>query len=278
MFKLIQLNSFALLAGLFLFFSFTLIGQEAESKVGRTQIGAYLSIDSPFKSVMPEMPTSGLFSLSVAHSPFLGSPVYFEFKAAWGGYSNEHSNDIYFAKNGWWYPADAAYNSGMQKFLLGPKVMAGKEFRTVRGFITPQIGLYRLRSKTTITYWDGTSNFWNNDNNDDGSKTATRTPISQTGWIYGGEIGAEVSLDKLFKIKGDNNTFRLVVSGSFLRGFKDFTYADVDKMLRQDELGDDDPADYLLMSHPNADEIYYVKPFSSALQMWGINLGVNVNF
>jgi hypothetical protein len=256
----------------------TAFAQEEENSMGRTQFGAHLNIDSPFRTVMPEMSTSGLFALSLGHSPFLGSPVYFELKAAWGGYSNEYSRDIYYAKNGWWYPAEADYNSGMQKYLLGSKVMAGKEFRKIRGFATPQIGLFRMRSKTTVTYWDGTGTFWNNDENDDGSKTAAKTPIKQTSWVYGAEIGAEISLDKLFKIKGDNNTFRLVVSGSFLRGFKDFMYADVDKMLRLDELGDEDPANYLLMSHPNVDEIYYVKPLTSALQMWGVNLGLNVNF
>jgi hypothetical protein len=252
--------------------------QVEENSMRRTQFGAHLTIDSPFRSIMPQMPTSGLFSITLGHSPFLGSPVYFEFKAAWGGYSNEYSKDIYYAKNGWWYPAEADYNSGIQKYLLGPKIMIGREFRNIRGFATPQVGLFRMRSKTTVTYWDGTGTFWNNEDNNENSKTAHKTALKQTSSVYGGEIGAEISLDKLFNIDGDKNTIVLVVSGSFLRGFKDFTYADVDKMLRPDELGDDDPTDYILISHPNVDEIYYVKPLSSALQMWGVNIGLNVNF
>lgn len=252
--------------------------EEEEHGISRTQIGASVLIDSPFKSIMPEMTTSGLFALSVGHSPFLGSPVYFEFKAAWGNYSSELSKDIYYAKNGWWYPAEANYNSGLQKYLLGAKVMAGKEFRHIRGFATPQIGLLRMRSKTTVTYWDGTNTIWNNDNNDDGSKTASKTPLSQTGWVFGGEVGSEILLDKLFKIKSDIPTFRLVISGSILRGFKDYTYADVDKMLNQQELGDEDPSNYVQMSHPKVDEILYVKPTSSTFQTWGINIGLNINF
>lgn len=252
--------------------------QNGERFMGRSQFGAQLNIDSPFKAVMPEMPTSGLLALSLAHSPFLGSPVFFELKAAWGGYSNEYSKDIYYAKNGWWYPAEADYNSGMQKYLLGPKVMLGKEFRKIRCFATPQFGLYLMRSKTTVTYWDGTGTFWNNDQNDDVSKTANKTTVKQMSWVYGGEIGAEISLDKLLKVKGDKNTFILVLSGSFLRSFKEFTYADVDKMLHQDELEDDNSSDYILMSHPNVDEIYYVKPLTSMMQMWGVNLGLNINF
>ena len=252
--------------------------QEVEESIGRTQFGAHITIDSPFKSVMPDMSTTGMFAISLGHSPFLGSPVYFEFKAAWGGYSTEYSKDIYYAKNEWWYTAEASYNSGFQKYLLGSKLMAGKEFRTIRGFATPQIGLLRMRSKTTVTYWDGTGTIWDNDGNDDGSKTASKTPVKQTGWVYGGEIGAEITLDKLFKIKGDKNTFRLVLSGSFLRGFKDYTYTDVNNMLSQSDLEDQNPADFVLMSHPNVDEVKYVKTSTSKLQLWGINIGVNVNF
>jgi hypothetical protein len=241
----------------------------------RMQVGAQLNIDSPFKSVMPEMTTSGSFGLAAAYSPFLGSPLYFELKASWGVYSSNASNNIYYAKKGWWYPAEASYSSGFQKYLVGPKVMVGKEFRKVRGFVTPQIGLFRIRSKTVVKYWDGTGTV--NESND-GSKQANRTPNHQTGFVYGGEVGVEISLDKLFKIKEEKNMFNLVVSGSFLRSFKNFSYTDVANMLTQSELGDENPNQYILMSHPNVDEVKYVKTYNSLVQLWGVNVGMNFNF
>lgn len=250
-----------------------------EPKLKNTQVGFHLNVDSPFRSVMPEMQTTGVWGFSLAHSPLMGSPFYMEFKALFGNYGSRTNRDTYYLKNNWWYPAESDYKSGYQKFLLGTKLMLGKDFRAIRGFATPQIGLIRMRSKTTVKYWDGSTNWNNDDTNDDGSKQVRKTAIKQTSFGYGGEIGVEFYLQQLFK-KSDADNFRLQLSGSFLKGFKEFRYANVDDMVGPEHFGDEDVdfGNYIMVSHPNAEEINYVKIEQSPLQLWGINIGLTINF
>jgi hypothetical protein len=252
---------------------------DGKPKLTNTQVGFHLNVDSPFRSVMPEMQTTGVWGFSLAHSPLMGSPFYMEFKALFGNYGSRTNRDTYYLKNNWWYPAESYYKSGYQKFLLGPKLMVSKDFRAIRGFATPQIGLIRMRSKTTVKYWDGSTNWNNNDTNDDGSTQVNKTAIKQTSFGYGGEIGAEFYIQRLFK-KSETDNFRIQLSGSFLRGFKEFRYSNVDDMVGPEHFGDEgvDFGNYVMVSHPNAEEINYVKIEQSPLQLWGINVGLTINF
>ncbi|MFN5909753.1 MAG: hypothetical protein ACK45H_00320 [Bacteroidota bacterium] len=247
-----------------------------DSKLG-TQLGFFLNVDAPFASVMPEMSTTGLIGFSLAQRPYFGSPFLIEFKAAWGNYGRDFFGEHNFELNGWLYSADVTYKSGYQKYLLGPKFMLGGDFRAIRGFATPQIGFLRMRSKTSITYYDGVSDW--SDQNDDGSEDVWRTPLKSTGWAFGAEIGTEISIQRLFKPDSEKNTYRLLISGSFLRGFKEFSYGDADKLLDPSQLPDDanTAVNYVNISHPQVWEKKYVQVFRSALQMWGINVGVTIN-
>lgn len=251
---------------------------DGEPKLRGTQFGFHLNVDVPFRSIMPEMETTGLWGFSLAQSPMLGSPMYIEFKAFFGNYGSRSLLNTYYLKNNWWYPAESYYKSGQQKYLLGPKLMIGREHRAFRGFATPQIGLLRMRSKTLVKYWDGSTN-WNNDTNDDGSSQVTKTSVKQSSFVYGGEMGFEFNVQQLFK-KETNDNFRIQLSASFLRGIKEYTYANVDNMVGPEHFGDEDVdfCQYALISHPNAEEIRYVELYRSPLQMWGINLGFTVNF
>ncbi len=252
---------------------------DGEPKLTKTQIGFHLNVDVPFGSVMPEMQTTGMWGFSLAHSPMMGSPFFIEFKALFGNYGNRTIKDTYYLKNNWWYPAESFYKSGQQKYLLGSKIMIGKEYRSFRGFATPQIGILRMRSKTLVKYWDGSTNWGDNNTNDDGSKQVSKTPVKQSSFVYGGEVGFELGLQTLFK-KETNDNFKLQLSASFLRGFKEYQYANVDNMVGSEHFGDEgvDFSKYVLMSHPNAEEIRYVELFKTPLQFWGINLGFTINF
>lgn len=267
---------------IFLIIQFVAIGQTEPAKeksLKGTQVGLVLNIDSPFKDIMPHMDVSGNIGFSIAQSPVIGSPFYIEFKALWGNYATEYSYDINYYQNGYWYPADATYRSGYQKYLLGSKIMAGKDFRAFRFFTTPQIGILRIRTKTEVEYWDGIVNW--NDQNDNGSENVYRTAQKQTGFVWGGEAGMEISLQRLFKKETDKNAYRMLISGSFLRGFKPYDYMNVDEeLLSYEELNDhlDQLEQYSDISHPNVDEYQFAKTYTSPLQFWGINLGVTINF
>ncbi len=246
---------------------------ESKGSLMGTQFGLQLNIDSPFKDAMPYMETSANLGFSIAQSPVIGSPFYIEFKALWGNYASENSTGIYYYKNGYWYPADATYKSGYQKYLLGTKIMAGKDFRALRFFGTPQLGILRMRTKTDVKYWDGTVNW--NDQNDDGSEHAYRTSQKQTGFVYGGEAGLEISLQRLFKKESEKNRYRLLLSGSFLAGFRPFNYMNVDQeLLSYEEMNDnlDQLDQYTDISHPNTDEYKFTKTYTSPLRLWGVNV------
>ena len=240
-----------------------------------TQLGLYLMVDSPFRQIMPEMHTTGMFGVSLAQSPFYGSPMFIEFKAAWGNYSVENYSDQNFEKNGWLYPADPTYKSGYQKYLLGTKFMLGRDFRAIRGFATPQIGLLRMRTRNVVTWYDGSTV---GDQNSDGAEHAYRTAVKSTGFVFGGEIGTEISIQQLIKPESDKNTFRLLLSASFLRGTSTYRYADCDEMVDPTSITDQDVQsnNYILMSHPQLWESKYGKVYSSPLQLWGINVGLTI--
>lgn len=267
---LIRFVCFAFVA---LFIAESIHAQEEDDPKRGSQFSLLLNVDSPVRSIMPDMSTTGLFGFGFGQSPFFGSPMFIEFKALWGNYSRETQNNVYYEKSGWLYPADSRYASGYQKYLLGTKFMVGKDFRKVRAFGTPQIGLLRMRSKVTINWTeDGTV-----DQNGMGPNEAHRTVIAETGFIYGGEAGLEFAINKLLKVPAEDNVFRLVLSASYLMGTKEYSFADVDHLISTPALPDNGLT-YIQASHPKQWEQYSTEVHSSSLAMWGVNVGIMINF
>ncbi|MCF8434463.1 MAG: hypothetical protein K9G37_08315, partial [Crocinitomicaceae bacterium] len=50
----------------------------------RYQIGAYIPVDFPDKSIMPKMSVNSGFGIVGAYSPIYGSPFFIELKGSWG--------------------------------------------------------------------------------------------------------------------------------------------------------------------------------------------------
>jgi hypothetical protein len=262
------LCSISLVVGQFMAYS-----QEDDEPKRGSQFTMLLNVDSPMKGVMPDMSTTGLFGVGFGQSPFYGSPFYIEFKAFWGNYGRETQNNVYYEKSGWLYPADSRYASGYQKYLLGTKVMVGKDFRKVRAFVTPQIGLLRMRSRAIINWTeDGTV-----DDNGLGPNEARKNFVAETGFVYGGEAGVEIAIDKLLKIPSDKQVFRLVISGSYIMSSNEYQYADVDKMISSAAVPDNS-LNYVQSSYPKQWEKYSAEVFSSTLALWGVNVGLIINF
>jgi hypothetical protein len=262
------LCAFSLMTGLL-----SVNAQEDDDPKRGSQFSLILNVDSPVKGIMPDMSTTGLFGLGFGQSPFYGSPMFIEFKAFWGNYGKETQNNVYYERDGWLYPADSRYMSGYQKYLLGTKFMLGKDFRTIRAFGTPQIGLLRMRSKVIINWTeDGTV-----DENGLGTNEARKTFVAETGFVYGGEAGVEIAIDKLLKIPSDNHVFRLVVSGSYVMSNNEYQFADVDRMISTPSVPDNGNT-YVLASHPKQWEEFSTEIHSSPLALWGINVGLIINF
>jgi hypothetical protein len=246
--------------------------EDTDPKRG-SQFSMLLNVDSPMKGITPDMSTTGLFGLGFGQSPFYGSPMFIEFKAFWGNYGRETQNNIYYEKDGWLYPADSRYSSGYQKYLLGTKFMIRRDFRAIRAFGTPQIGLLRMRSKVIINWTeDGTV-----DENGLGPNEARKTFMAETGFVYGGEAGIEIAIDKLLKIPSDKHVFRLVLTGSYIMSNNEYQFADVDKMISTPTLPDNGLT-YVQSSHPKQWEEFSTEVYSSPLALWGINVGLIINF
>ena len=203
---------------LFLFLSLFLIGK---SFCQQSRIGFFVPIDLPVKSSMPKMSTVGGIGFTGSYSPFFHAPVSLELKANIGGYGSRTISQTYQFDDGSQTITDVTYSSGMNKLLVGSKIMICGDYRAVRGYITPQIGTARFRSRIAIA-----------DPADSDACHPLDTDIRQKdrGWIYGGEIGAEIILSRLLPNRVSDEGHTLFFSASYLRGFDHFEYVNVKYM------------------------------------------------
>jgi hypothetical protein len=239
------------------------------------QIGTFIPIDLPMKSEMPKMGTTIGFGLSGAYSPFYTTPVFLELKASWGNYSSKTLRQTYLFDDGSQTTTDVSYSSSMHKYLLGTKVMIGGDYRAVRGYITPQIGVANFKTKIVIA----------DPLDEDGCQALDRETTHRfAGFVYGGELGAQLSMEKLFKGISSENTHKLTISASYLSGFNHVEYVNVRYM--KDEVhdtqithtSDDINARFINVSTNQIHEHKIAELYHTNLRMIGINIGYVVNF
>ncbi len=239
------------------------------------QIGTFIPIDIPVKSEMPKMGTNFGIGLSGAYSPFYTAPVFLEFKASWGSYSAKTLQQTYMFDNGSQTTTDVSYTSSMHKYLLGTKVMIGRDYRAVRGYLTPQIGVANFKTKIVIA---------DPLDEDDCQPLDRETSQRFAGFVYGGEIGAQISMEKLFRGISSENTHKLTISASYLSGFNHFEYVNVRYM--QDEVHDtqvthtsgDINASFINVTTNQIHEHKIAEVYHTNLRMIGINIGYTINF
>lgn len=239
------------------------------------QIGVFVPIDIPVKSEMPKMGTNVGIGFSAAYSPFFTAPVFLELKTSWGSYSAKTLQQTYMFDNGSQTTTDVSYTSSLHKYLLGTKVMLGRDYKAVRGFVTPQIGVANFRTKIVIA---------DPQDEDDCKPLDRETTQKFAGFVYGGEIGAQISMEKLFKGISSENTHKLFISASYLAGFDHFEYVNVRYM--QDEVHDtqtshssgDINASFINVTTNQIHEHKIAEVYHTNLRMIGINIGYVINF
>jgi hypothetical protein len=184
----------------------------------QSRVGIFLPLDVPVKSTMPKMSTAVGIGFTAAYSPFFSVPISFEFKANIGGYSSRTVAQTYQFNDGSQTITDVTYSSGLNKMLLGSKFILGGNYKAIRGYITPQIGTARFRSKITIA----------DPQDQDGCRPLDSEVLQKNrGFIYGGEIGAEIALSRLLPHKTTDEGHTLFCSVSYLLGFAQFEYVNV---------------------------------------------------
>jgi hypothetical protein len=261
---------------LFLLIAGTSFGQ-------RFQIGAYIPIDVPNRQIMPKMSTASGIGILFAYRPIQRIPAYLEVKSNFGNYSDRSMQQTYNFGNGSQTTTTVTYKSNMHKVLLGTKFFLGNDYQAVRPFITPQAGAVFYR--TNIRIADPTDT-------DDCKPLERKTTQHDAGFVYGGEVGAEIALDRLFKGMSSENRHHLTLSASFLKGAGLFEYVNVRYM--EDEVhgampegehagheaadGRDINATFINVSTNALHEHKIAELYRTSLQYWGLNIGYTFTF
>jgi hypothetical protein len=237
----------------------------------KAQFTIYVPIDVPEKKVMTEMQTSAGIGFSFAYKPVFGLPMLAEFKTSFGTYATQnYSNDVPLYEGYSATKVHSSYNNRFNKYLLGTKWFIGYDFRTIRAFITPQIGLANFRTATSINF--------NAPNGKDNQfhKVAQRNMNP----VFGIEIGTEIILNNVFKSIKGNYKHRIQLSASFLRGFNSFSYTNVNDMFDANTVTNDqlkENTTYINLPNDYVYENYYTELYKTKLSMWGINIGYVIN-
>ncbi len=191
----------------------------------RAQFGIFTGMDFPHKHVMPFMsPTFGM-GLQVSYKPVRSIPVYADLKSSWSIYSLRTLQQNYVFTGGSETTLDVTYKSRLNKFLFGTRIVIGSEYKSYRFYVTPQIGLAAMNSAIYIA---------DPQDEDDCKALEKRKTQRFNGFVYGGELGIDVSLDRIFKGMQTENKHRLNLSLTYLKGFKDFEYVNIKYMMDED--------------------------------------------
>ncbi len=238
------------------------------------QMGVFVPIDIPDRAIMPNMSVNAGFGLNASYSPFPNSPFYLEFKSSWGQYYYQTLTQTYSFTDGSTTVTDVNYSSGMSKYLLGTKVMVGRELWAVRGFVTPQIGLSKMKSRIYIE-----------DPNDvDNCKPLeNRTTHKFTGGVYGGEVGLEIDLSRIIPTIQTEYTHKLVLTANFLGSFGHMEYVNVKYM--ENEVHDpnvvhddrDINATFINVGSNDLHEHKIAELYHTPMNMWGFSIGYTAN-
>lgn len=254
-----------------LFFSLSLLPLIAFSQGEYNgQFGFFTPIDVPVKSEMPKMSPSIGIGAQGSYRPFPNIPVFVELKGNVGLYSSVTSKETYLFGDGSSTVTDVHFKSSMNKIQLGTKVYFSPFYKPVRGFITPQIGYTALRSRIRI---------------DDPQDTDGCTPLENRiahkngGFTYGGEIGVDLDVKKIFKgeeaVRG-----RMYASVSYLNSFKALNYINIKYMTNHEhgmEMEIDDDRDittqFLNVSNNSIHEHKVAEIYRTKLNFITVNIG-----
>lgn len=234
------------------------------------QFGFYTPIEIPIRSEMPNMSPNIGFGVQGSYRPFPNVPIFVELKGNLGVYSAKTSKETYLFGDGSSTITDVHYRSSMNKIMLGTKIYFTSFYKPVRGFITLQIGYNAMRSRIRI---------------DDPEDTDGCTPLENNiahrngGFTYGGEIGVDLDVKKIFKgeeaVRG-----RMYVSLAYLSSFKELDYINIKYMSDHEhgmEMANDDNRDvttqFLNISSNNVHEHKIAEVYRTKLNFVTINIG-----
>lgn len=202
---------------LYLFLMFFPLFASAQSG----QLGSFVTVDFPVKSIMPKMSTNGGIGLQFAYRPVQRIPVYIELKGSMGLYSSRTLQQTYYFDSVSSTNTNVTYTSAMNRLNLGFKTYLVNDYRAVRPFITPQIGATFMRSRIVIA---------DPADEDDCRALERKTVQRDRGFTFGGEVGVDVAMNKLFPRAITDEGHKLYLSVNFTQSFNKYEYVNVKYM------------------------------------------------
>jgi hypothetical protein len=242
----------------------------------KNQLGFYVPVDIPNKNLMPNMSVVGGFGMSYAYQPFQQLPISFEVKGNLGSYASKTIEQTFQFEDLSTTRTDVSYTSSMHKSTIGAKFTLGNNYSALRGFVTPQIGYAAMRSRIRIA---------DPEDEDDCQPLENKIMKRHSGYIYGGEVGLEYSLDKLFKNSVAENKHRVYISASYIASFKPFEYINIKHMkdghyheMMNNDASRDLNVEFMNVSTESIHEHKIAELYRSNIRMWGINFGYIFTF
>lgn len=240
------------------------------------QLGVFTTSEIPFHSEMPKMSTNIGLGMQFAYKPIARVPVFLEFKGNLGMYNSQKRDVTYIFDNGATTDTYVNFTSQMHKIQLGTKIYYTSFYNPVRAYITPQIGHNFMRTRVRIA-----------DPMDEDDCRPLENTIKQRsgGWTYGGEIGIELDMKKIFT-GNDRPNQRMYLSASYMGSFKKMDYINVKYMeehehdvvdthdhSQMDEDGRPLNAEFINLTSGTTHEHKVAEIYNTHLRFISINLG-----
>lgn len=202
------------------------------------QFALFATSEIPFRSEMPRMSTNMGIGAQFAYKPISSIPVFLELKGNLGLYNTQNRDVTYLFSDGSATYTDVTFTSQMHKLQLGTKIYYTSFYRSVRAYVTPQIGYNYMRTRMRIA---------DPMDVDDCRPLENRIRHRSAGWTYGAEVGIELDMKKIIS-GNDRPEQRMYVSLSYLASMRPMDYINV-KYMEEDVHGvaDDHAHDHSAM-------------------------------
>ncbi len=246
--------------------AFTLILFAGTANAQNNQMSFYSLYEAPVKSVMPNMNDNFGLGFTYGYKPFDRVPGYLELDVS-------TSKNSYLTTGSTTPSGQPHYTTNMEKYLIGTKFVTGNDYSLFRFYATPQAGALMFRS--TATYYQPIYDNGDVKDIDGWSTKHDRFQHSFSG-VYGGQIGAEISLNRMFNLHTTHDN-RLIITGSFLKGNNNMSYINLDNV-RNVNVNSDNQNVINLPNNSFLNKTASTEVNHTNFMMWGVRVGYVFNF
>ncbi len=246
------------------------------------ELGFYLPISIPSKTIMPKMSVASGLGWKYSYQPFRFVPISLQVGTSFQSYSNRTLDQNYYFSDGSVTNTSVTYSSNMTNMTFGTRFRIGKDYAKYNAFITPMIGTQAMRSRIVIA----------DPQDEDGCEALDRETVYKfRGGIYGIEAGVSADLNTIWRGL-EEGKHRLNISTSLYQSFGNFSYINVKYMKDHDHalmsggevlpITEDGRTDlnatFINVSTQELHEHKIAEVYNTAFKMWQIQIGYSFRF